>query len=373
MVLVTHPASRKTRSGRALIVVAGCLALGACAGNKPDTELLSLSTKPEAVGAQAAGQTAAQAVDPTAELKKATDYWGREFSKNPRELQPALNYARNLKAMGEKQRALAVLQQASMFHAESRELANEYGRLALDLDQVSLANRLLAIADDPANPDWRVVSARGTVLAKQGKYADAIPYYERALALANDHPSVLSNLALAHAMNGEPARAEEMLRQAATTDRSSLKIRQNLALVLGLQGKYAEAKLLASRDMSPESAAENTEVLRRVVKHEPNAPGSEPTQVAQRSRNANEPAEQIEEGEPPQAAGTIPREKVEPDGPAPGDDAAFTVSQEDGFSEPGGEEDAQVSMNLAQRLPSEGRASQPAARNPAVTLAPSVR
>ncbi len=138
------------------------------------------------------------------ELQKATEYWGKQYGENPRDLKVALSYARNLKAMGEKRRALAVLQQASLFHGESRELASEYGRLALDLDQVSVAEKLLAVADDPTKPDWRVVSARGAALAKEGNYNEAIPLFERALSLAHNQPSVLSNLALAHAMNGEP-------------------------------------------------------------------------------------------------------------------------------------------------------------------------
>jgi Flp pilus assembly protein TadD len=218
-------------------------------------------------------ESPAQADDPgRSELVKATEYWAKEYAKEPRNLDAALSYAKNLKAMGEKKRALSVLQQASVFHGNSRDLASEYGRIALEFDQIGLAGRLLAAADDPTNPDWRVISARGTVLAKQGKYQDAIPYYERALVHAHDHPSILSNLALAHAMNGEPKRAEAMLRQAAATDRNSLKIRQNLALVLGLQGKYDEAKLLASHDLSAENAAENTDYLRRIVKLEPNKP-----------------------------------------------------------------------------------------------------
>ena len=40
------------------------------------------------------------------DLQKATDYWGKAYAENPRDLQTALNYARNLKAMGEKRRAL---------------------------------------------------------------------------------------------------------------------------------------------------------------------------------------------------------------------------------------------------------------------------
>ena len=137
---------------------------------------------------------------------------------------------------------------------------------------MGVAARLLAVADDPVNPDWKIISARGTVLAKQGKYGEAVPFYERALTMAPDQPSLLSNLALAHAMNGDAAKAETMLRQAAAADRSSLKIRQNLALVMGLQGKYDEAKLIASSDLSPENAAENANALRKITKLEQSAP-----------------------------------------------------------------------------------------------------
>jgi tetratricopeptide (TPR) repeat protein len=126
-----------------------------------------------------------------------------------------------------------------------------------------------------------VISARGTVMAKQGKYAEAIPYYERALSLSHNQPSILSNLALAHAMSGEPAKAELMLRQAAAADPSAPKIRQNLALVLGLQGKYDEAKQIAGADMSADKAAD-ADYLRRVVKLDPqHTPGGAEPEVAQ--------------------------------------------------------------------------------------------
>ena len=80
---------------------------------------------------------------------------------------------------------------------------------------MSLAQKLLEQADDPANPDWKLISARGTVLAKQGRYRDAIAFYERALALAPEQASILNNLALAHAMEGHPDKAEPLLKRAA--------------------------------------------------------------------------------------------------------------------------------------------------------------
>jgi tetratricopeptide (TPR) repeat protein len=179
--------------------------------------------------------------------------------------------------MGEKRRALAVLQQVAIYHGQSRDLASEYGRLALDLDQVKVAKQLLAVADDPLKPDWRVVSARGAALAKEGNFKEAIPFFQRAQQLAPDQPSVMNNLALAYAMNGEPGKAEPMLRQAASNDGNSARIRQNLALVLGLQGKYDESKLVAARDIPMPNADENAQYLREVVKLDPKSvPSTEP-------------------------------------------------------------------------------------------------
>jgi Flp pilus assembly protein TadD len=271
----------RLRQGGTIAALAASLLLGACGQTLSSSgDLLSVSggdkgSKSQKVAQAPATPSASGGVSD--ELLKATDYWGQIYAKSPRELEPALNYARNLKAMGEKRRALGVLQQASLYHGQSRELASEYGRLALDLDQVSVAKQLLAIADDPARPDWKVISARGAVLAKEGNYNEAIPFFERARELSQDAPSVISNLALAYAMNGEPAKAEPLLRQAAAGDGASPRIRQNLALVLGLQGKYDESKVLAARDIPISKATENTDYLRQVVKLDPrDMPGTTP-------------------------------------------------------------------------------------------------
>ena len=263
-VAVQNPTLRRLRDPRGLAALAACLMLSAC-GQLPDLG------SPENLAISQTAPQAAEPYAPASELEKATDYWGKQYAKNPRDLKNALSYARNLKAMGQKRRAMSVLQQAAVFHGHDKELAGEYGRLALEFDQITVAKRLLAVADNPARPDWKVVSARGTVLAKEGKYRDAIPFFERALSLAHNHPSLVNNLALAYAMSGEPVRAEKMLQQASITNPGSPKIRQNLALVLNLQGRYDEAKQLASQDISPERAAENTETLRRIVKLEPKA------------------------------------------------------------------------------------------------------
>lgn len=260
-------ASRITVAGRVrgrvrvLALLALGLPLGACAqiGASP-LQLAAPNTPTPAAAAEP---------DTRTELQKATEYWGKVAAENPHDPQASLNYARNLKALGEKRQALVVLQQAYAVHSNHRGIIAEYGRLAVEFDQVSAAERLLALADDPAKPDWAVISARGTVLAKQARYREAIPFYERALALAPDKPSILSNLALAHAMEGHPEKAEPLLKRAAALGGHEAQVSQNLALVLSLQGKYDEAKLTAAKELPADKAAANVDYVRQMVKLDP--------------------------------------------------------------------------------------------------------
>jgi Flp pilus assembly protein TadD len=250
-----------------VVVVAACLMLAGCAqtGGEAGDGLFGIS------GVANLADGVPQ--DP----QKAVEYRGKDYAEDTRNLDKALAYAQSLKVTGQKQQALAVLQQASVIHGSDRRLASDYGRLALELDQVSTAKKLLEAADDPAKPDWRVIMARGTVLAKETKYAEAIPFYERALTLSPDHPSIMNNLALAYTMNGDAAKAETILRRAAEADGANAKVRQNLALVLGLQGKYDEAVKVGSAGLPQDAAQANTDLLRKIVKLEPK---SEPVNVA---------------------------------------------------------------------------------------------
>src|SRR5690606_25112681 len=111
----------------------------------------------------------------------------------------------------------------------------------------------------------RVVLARGTAHAKEGSYREAITYFERARALKPNHPSVLNNLALAYTMVGDADQGETLLRQAKATG-GDVRVRQNLALVLGIQGKYDEATQIASADLRPDDAQANTALLRKMVR-----------------------------------------------------------------------------------------------------------
>lgn len=255
------------RSSARAMLVASCALLAAACSKDESAPLTSL-TGPTNIETSSTppGKPAPNTEAQRAELKKATEYWGGVYAKDPSDAQAAYNYARNLKAMGEKQQALVVLQGASNFHTTHRGILGEYGRLALEFDQITLAEQVLEKADDPANPDWRVISARGTAKAKQGLYKEATTFYERALQLAPDQASILSNLAMAYTMEGQPQKAEPLLRRAAAVRSNDERVNQNLSLVLGLQGKYDEAKVAAQHSVPAERASENVDYVRKIVK-----------------------------------------------------------------------------------------------------------
>lgn len=238
---------------------------GACSSISEETGLDLFASAPPAADLRPANEGGA----PQTELGRATEYWGKEYSKNRSNTNAAIAYAKNLKALGNKTEAFNVLAQAAQTSPDNKELAAEYGRLALDLERVSLAAQLLEVADDPMRPDWRVVSARGAALAKLGRYKEAVQHLERAHALAPDQIAVQNNLALAYAMNGDPARAETMLRQVVSRGGASTKTNQNLALVLGLQGKYDEATQVGATVVSADVARQNTNAVRQMVKLDP--------------------------------------------------------------------------------------------------------
>ena len=248
-------------------VLTGVLLSGCSTGLQETSLLAGLTPVKSADAAEASGSA-------KGDLEKATAYWAKEFANNPRNIDAGVNYAKNLKALGEKDRALAVLQQASMYNSDHKGLASEYGRLALENDQAQLAEKLLMRAEDPLKPDWKVISAQGAAIAKQGRHRDAIPLFERAIALSPDNPSILNNLGMAQAMNGDAPKAEATLRKASELPGAAPRVRQNLALVLGLQGKFDEAKQMAGTDLSPEKVAASIAYLRNMV-DEPAASGGQ--------------------------------------------------------------------------------------------------
>jgi Flp pilus assembly protein TadD len=61
-------------------------------------------------------------------------------------------------------------------------------------------------------------------------------------------------------------KAEATLRQAYASTKADGRVRQNLALVVGLQGRFTEAESIVKADLPPEEAAANVAYLKEMLK-----------------------------------------------------------------------------------------------------------
>ncbi len=140
-----------------------------------------------------------------------------------------------------------------------------YGRALADVGDFKQALVVLNRAHAPDQADWRILSVQGAVLDQMGRHEEAQRYYGTALRIVPDEPSVLSNLGLSYALSKDLVRAEATLRRAAAQSRVDPRVRQNLALVVGLQGRFPEAESIAQADLPSDEAAANVAYLRQML------------------------------------------------------------------------------------------------------------
>ena len=196
---------------------------------------------------------------------RAAEIAGERYRANPKDGNAALAYGQALRANGQRAQAAAVLEQATIANPGNKTLLALYGRVLVDNGNFQQALDVLSKAHSPDNPDWRILSVQGTALDQLGRHDEARRYYATALKIMPGEPSVLSNLGLSYMLSRDLPKAEETLRQAYASTRADARVRQNLALVVGLQGRFAEAESIVKADLPPDEAAANVAYLKDML------------------------------------------------------------------------------------------------------------
>lgn len=200
------------------------------------------------------------------EVQQHVQKWGKYYQKRPNDKKAALNYAAALRLNKQNTQAVAVLQRAVIAHKNDQQVASAYGKALAASGKFKEALTVIQNANPPQNPDWKLTSAEGAILDQIGDNRGARQKYAEALKIAPGEPTILSNLGLSYVLTNELPRAEQTLRKAAASPKANSKVRQNLALVLGLQGKFKEAESVANNELSREQAAANIGYLRSMLR-----------------------------------------------------------------------------------------------------------
>jgi Flp pilus assembly protein TadD len=216
----------------------------------------------ETAGSVGAESTASIGPD---QARRSLETLGARYRQNPDDPDAAVAYARELRANDQRAQAVAVLEQASIRNPRNMPLLGAYGRALADAGQYQQALSTLDRAHTPDNPDWRILNVQGAVLDQMGRHAEAQRHYAAALKIMPNEASVLSNLGLSYMLTKDLKNAEATLRRAAIQPNAGPKVRQNLALVVGLQGRFDEAEKIAVADLPESEAAANVAYLRQML------------------------------------------------------------------------------------------------------------
>ncbi|HLH10732.1 MAG TPA: tetratricopeptide repeat protein [Methylovirgula sp.] len=199
------------------------------------------------------------------ELERDAEALGDRYQSNPDNKRVALNYARVLRALTRYAQAVAVTQRLAAKYPNDMEVLGAYGKALAEDGRLREAATVLPEAHTPEQPSWSILSAQGAVADQLGDHDQAQAYYQAALKIMPDQPDVLSNLGLSYALSKQLPLAESTLQKAVAQPGADMRVRQNLALVLALEGKFDAAQTLAQQDLSPVDAAENVAAIRQMI------------------------------------------------------------------------------------------------------------
>nr|WP_234624732.1 tetratricopeptide repeat protein [Agrobacterium vitis] len=199
------------------------------------------------------------------EIAMATDSMGRAYEKNRKNAQVGVAYANLLQMGGRAPQALSVMQQVVIANPNDRQVLAAYGKAQAAAGQLEQALTTIGRAQTPDRPDWRLYSAQGAVLDQLGRTQEARAAYQQALQIQPNEPSVLSNMGMSYLLGGDLKTAETYLRSASQQPGADSRVRQNLALVVGLQGRFDEADRIARAELSPDQAEANVAYLRTML------------------------------------------------------------------------------------------------------------
>ena len=200
-----------------------------------------------------------------AALRQYAEEWGRRYDTNRTDKRIGMNYARALRALRQQSQAVAVLRGLAITNPRDMEVLGAYGKALADDGKLQEASKVLENAHTPERPNWSILSAQGSVADQLGDHERAREYYGAALKIRPNDPIAMSNLGLSYALSRNLPTAEATLRSASDQPGADMRVRQNYALVLALQGKFAEAEQVLRRDLSSADAASNVPEIRRMI------------------------------------------------------------------------------------------------------------
>ncbi len=230
-----------------LLAGVAALVLSACASNRGHL-----------ASTDYAGMSAAQSHANLGELTA-------RYRANPKDRAVVIHYAAALRAAGQPQQAAAALEQAMPHHGGDVAISVAYAKALTAAGRFEQSIEVLRNVIRPDAPDWNALLVLGATLDQTGRHEEARKIYVQAGVIAPGEASIETNLGLSYAMTNDLVAAEKHLRRAVQMRGANTQTRQNLALVVGLQGRFDECRALYAAELPPDQVEANMAYVRALL------------------------------------------------------------------------------------------------------------
>jgi Flp pilus assembly protein TadD len=233
---------------RAMLVAGGAaIALSACASNRASTSSPDFT-----------GQSYQQSQTALAEMTE-------RYKRNPRDKGTIIYFAAALRASGQPEQAISVLEGGLAAYKSDIDIRVAYAKALSAAGRFDQAMSVVDDAINPTAPDWNALLVKGAILDQSGRNIDARAVYGQALQIAPNEAALEANLGLSYAMTNNLDQAEAHLRKALTMRGANSQVRQNLALVLGLQGRFDESRAMFAAELPADQVEANMAYIRALL------------------------------------------------------------------------------------------------------------
>lgn len=211
-------------------------------------------------------------------------------SSKPASAKDASKYAKKAEkalAKGDSEAAIAFAERSVAGVGSDPETRALLGQAYLSAGRMASAERSFQDAMDLGKTDARTILSLSLAQLAQGKADQA-----RALVVANRQYIPAADYGLALALTGDSKTAIEVLEQAIRESNVTGRTRQNLGLAYALDGRWKEAKLMATQDVAP--AAINDRVMEWAQMARPGAYETRVATLLKVSPVANDPGQPVQ-------------------------------------------------------------------------------
>ncbi|WDR02254.1 pilus assembly protein TadD [Devosia algicola] len=187
------------------------------------------------------------------------------YKANPKDKGLIIYFAAALRGQGQSKQAVSVLEAGMKYYKNDIDISVAYAKALAADGRFEQGLNVIDDAIRPDAPDWNALSVKGAILDQIGRNGEARQLYQQAQAFAPGEASIEANLGLSYAMTKDLGLAEQHLRRAVSMPGATTQIRQNLALVFGLQGKFDAARAIYAAELPPEQVAANMAYVKALL------------------------------------------------------------------------------------------------------------